>query len=121
MFLTSFKALPAICLDRFFIYEVFFLGTARRMDPQMSERNEGTWSEIAAEASIAGESEMVRRDVWPADDDNEFEAETRLGKIRGANGEKATAREAMAIVVCPRVTRVASDVRIARGDVAISR
>lgn len=40
-FLISFNALPAICRCRRFMCEVFFLGTARRMDSQMSVRNDG--------------------------------------------------------------------------------
>jgi len=38
---TSFNALPAICLCLFFICEVFFLGTAFRIDSQISSRIEG--------------------------------------------------------------------------------
>ena len=38
---TSFNALPAICRCRFFMWEVFFLGTARRTDSQRPARNEG--------------------------------------------------------------------------------
>lgn len=38
---TSFNALPAICRCRFFMCEVFFLGTARRTDSQRPAKNEG--------------------------------------------------------------------------------
>lgn len=39
---TSFKALPAICRWRFFIWEVFFFGTARRTESQRSASRGGT-------------------------------------------------------------------------------
>ena len=39
--LTSFNALPAICLCLFFMCDVFFLGTAFRIDSQMSSRMDG--------------------------------------------------------------------------------
>ena len=38
---TSFNALPAICLCLFFMCDVFFLGTALRIDSQMSSRIDG--------------------------------------------------------------------------------
>jgi hypothetical protein len=38
---TSFNALPAICLCLFFICDVFFLGTALRIDSQISSRMDG--------------------------------------------------------------------------------
>lgn len=40
-FVTSFKAFPANCRCRFLLCEVFFFGTARRTESQISERNEG--------------------------------------------------------------------------------
>ena len=39
--LTSFNALPAICLCLFFMCDVFFLGTAFRIDSQISSRMDG--------------------------------------------------------------------------------
>lgn len=38
---TSFKALPAYCLCRFFMWEVFFFGTARSIDSQISLKMDG--------------------------------------------------------------------------------
>jgi len=46
-FVTSFNALPARNLWRFFRCEVFFLGTAHRIDSQSSERMEGRLKCIA--------------------------------------------------------------------------
>ena len=40
-FVTSFRALPAICLCRFFICDVFFFGTAFRMPSHISSSSEG--------------------------------------------------------------------------------
>ncbi|KAI0440953.1 hypothetical protein F4803DRAFT_442964 [Xylaria telfairii] len=53
-FVTSFKALPAICLCLFFMCDVFFLGTALRMPSHMSPSNEGML-EIAAGIAMARE------------------------------------------------------------------
>ncbi|OAA57450.1 hypothetical protein SPI_07109 [Niveomyces insectorum RCEF 264] len=53
--LTSFSALPAICRCRFFMCEVFFLGTARRIDSQMSPSNDGNdGSNDGHESEMAG-------------------------------------------------------------------
>jgi hypothetical protein len=38
--------LPAICRWRFFMWEVFFLGTARRTESQRSDRRDGILREI---------------------------------------------------------------------------
>ena len=43
---TSLRAFPAICRWRFFMWEVFFLGTARRTESQRSERSDGILREI---------------------------------------------------------------------------
>ena len=43
---TSLRALPAICRWRFFMWEVFFLGTARRTESQRSDRRDGILREI---------------------------------------------------------------------------
>ena len=48
---TSFSPLPAMKRDLFFMWDVFFLGTARRTDSQMSPSSEGTLRRI--EAGIA--------------------------------------------------------------------
>lgn len=62
---TSFKALPAICLWRFFMCDVFFFGTARRTDSQISETREGMGIVIAG--SSAGchlpSSDVCRTDL----------------------------------------------------------
>lgn len=47
---TSFNALPAICLCRFFMCDVFFFGTARSIDSQMPDRS----PETPAMAAMAG-------------------------------------------------------------------
>ena len=41
MFSTSFNALPAMNRDRFFMYDVFFFGTARSIASQISESTDG--------------------------------------------------------------------------------
>ena len=89
------------------------------MDPQISERNEGTLREIAAVAHIEGERETLSRDVCPAVEDNEFEAESRLEKIRGAKGRKDTARDAMAIVIRSQVKKDTRGVRITTGNTIV--
>lgn len=53
-FVTSFKALPAICLCLFFICEVFFLGTAFSMPSHMSPNIEGMFW-ITAGIAMANE------------------------------------------------------------------
>lgn len=45
---TSFKPLPAICLWRLFIWETFFLGTARSTESQISAINPGIVNDNAA-------------------------------------------------------------------------
>ena len=45
--MLSFKAFPAICLCRFFMCEVFFLGTARRIDSQISDSRDGSTAATA--------------------------------------------------------------------------
>jgi len=44
---TSFNAFPAINRDLFFIYDVFFFGTARKSDSQRSPRRVGIFNWIA--------------------------------------------------------------------------
>lgn len=106
--LTSFKALPAYCLWRFFICDVFFFGTARSMEPQISDRKEGTLREIVAVPNIEGGMEVYSwesGDVGPAVEDSVFEAVRRLGKIRGAKGGGTdSARNAMMVIaMCSQV------------------
>lgn len=48
MSVASCKALPAIRLDRPFMWETFFFGTARRMDSQISPSREDTVEETVA-------------------------------------------------------------------------
>lgn len=44
---TSLSALPAICLCLFFMCDVFFFGTARNTDSQMSDTSDGIGMTIA--------------------------------------------------------------------------
>ena len=46
MLLASFKAFPANCLCRFFIWDVFFFGTAFKMPSQISPRSPGRLSDM---------------------------------------------------------------------------
>jgi hypothetical protein len=72
------------------------------MEPQMSDRKEGTLREMVAVPKIEGgmkADSCESRDVCPAVEDNVFEAVSRLGKIRGAKGETGNARNAMAIAI----------------------
>ena len=48
IFMASFSAFPAICLCRFLLWDVFFLGTARRTESQRSASNDDTVDAIAA-------------------------------------------------------------------------
>lgn len=61
------------------------------MDPQISDRKEGTLRETVAVANIGREAEEYSwksRDVGPAVEDSVFDAGNRLGKIRGAKGAR---------------------------------
>ena len=61
---TSFNALPAMNRDLFFICEVFFFGTARKIDSHIPDNNDGTLREKAAgaiAASKVGNGWHVRR------------------------------------------------------------
>ena len=72
---TSFKALPARNRCRFFLYEVFFFGTALSMPCHISASNPGRLSEIAGNdidgegeglsaVSVNREREALSRGVW---------------------------------------------------------
>lgn len=67
---TSFNALPAICLWRFFMWDVFFLGTARRTDSQMSETSEGIGITTAGRSA---DCHRARKGVWRIDRDGAAE------------------------------------------------
>lgn len=53
---TSFNAFPAINRDLFFIYDVFFFGTARKSDSQRSPRRVGifNWMAVGSESDRDG-------------------------------------------------------------------
>ena len=48
-------------LERFFIYDVFFFGTARKIDSHISERSEGMFRCMVAGSDIDG---IVRTGRW---------------------------------------------------------
>ena len=82
--LTSFKPLPAICLWRLFMWETFFLGTARRTESQISAINPGIVNDSAAGLkSVWGtkaEEDWMNRDhrpAPPADEEAKGETTTR--------------------------------------------
>lgn len=94
MLLTSFNALPASCLCRLFMWEVFFLGTAFSTPSHMSDRRPGRFSDIVGIDMVAGESSRFENrgsglnvdDVW------------RALKVRGLSRE-STANDANACEV----------------------
>jgi hypothetical protein len=53
MLFTSFKAFPASCLCRFFMWDVFFFGTAFKMPSQISPSKSGMFREIEGIERVA--------------------------------------------------------------------
>lgn len=62
---TSFSPLPAICLCLFFMCDVFFFGTARRIDSHKPSINPGILRCIAKGSDSANEG-STGRDNWRA-------------------------------------------------------
>ena len=61
MLFTSFKAFPANCLCRFFMWEVFFFGTAFKIPSQISPRSPGMLRDMEDIERAAEGSKVVGR------------------------------------------------------------
>lgn len=104
--LTSFNALPAICLCLFFMCEVFFLGTALSIDSQIPSRSDGSDGRFRCiEAGTANTIDgNAGRDSCRIKTEANLEDECSVGDdILGSIDELAAIRthcEAAAIVPC---------------------
>lgn len=97
--LTSLSALPAICRERFFECDVFFFGTARRIDSQMSpssDGRDGSEREMAGRAERTGvaASRFANREAMRTvrDDINALEATVDVKEVDVASEDDAKSR-----------------------------
>ena len=85
--LTSLNALPAICLCLFFMCDVFFLGTAFRIDSQISSRMDGidgrpSWKPTGTASVSDGKRGSESRRTWSCSlaDENSVVVGRSLGR-----------------------------------------